>query len=325
MVGLPLFVLAHYLLNLPGFGQNAPDYIDSLGGKVDYWHPEKMPLKIFIVEDKRVPNYKSQFKDYVLQACKSWSSACQGKISFKFVQAEPCDIRISWTNDLNQLLQRGELGEARWENDRDGLFRATIKLLTVSEDGRRPISDQEAKLMSLHELGHALGLVKHSPYLGDIMNACIDFNFNTPVENLDLSARDKRTIFRLYTESEEIIDKLSAESSDPHVKLMRLCFRADKLLQEEKYETAFVLLERALKIDPNCQQAQNAMASCCFDQGMDFYSAGNYEIALDRLERFLTLCHSLHFEDSPQYSQAKQSISRCKSKISEKRNAGPGK
>lgn len=300
----------------PALGDQAPaDYTANLGGKVEYWHPNKMPLRVFLDANPNVPNFKPKFKDYFLGACQSWSEASQGKITFKFVDKDQADIHVNWTNDISQLLQKGELGEAQWESDPRGMYHASIKLLTVSEDGKRPIGDQEAKLMCLHELGHALGLVKHSPYLGDIMNACIDFNYSTPIDALTLSQRDKNTILKLYTEGDALVEKLSAESDDPRVKLMRLCYRATNLLQEEKYDAAYILLDRALNIDANCVQALSAMSNCCFEQGMDYYVNGDFARAIQRLERFISVANTLKM-DNPQINQAKETISRCKSKLS---------
>ncbi|MBX9689049.1 MAG: matrixin family metalloprotease [Candidatus Obscuribacterales bacterium] len=298
----------------------ASDYADSLGAKADYWHPEKMPIRVMIVADPRVPNYKPQFRDFFIGACQSWSEASNGKITFKFVQAEPCDIKVWWTNDLKQLLNKGELGEAQWENDPDGMYRANIKLLTLNEDGSRGINDQEAKLMCLHELGHALGIVKHSPYLGDIMNACIDFNYSTPLDQLILSPRDKATILRLYTEGDALLDKLCAESADPRARLMRLCFRADKLVQNEKYEQAYPLLDTALSIDPRCTPALSSMSNCCFEQGMDAYSAGNYELAVSRLSRFIETSKALNYMNNPQIAEAMESLNRCKAKLNQSKS-----
>ena len=311
---IPLLSALLLLYSGAARAEDPGDYINNLGGKVDYWHAEKMPLKVFIAADAKVPNFKPQFKDFFIGACKSWSDASQGKVRFKFVQSEPFDIYVSWTNDVTQLLQQGELGEASWDTDPNGMYQARIKLLTVSQDGKRPITDQEAKLMCLHELGHSLGLVKHSPYLGDIMNACIDFNYSTPVEQLVLSQRDKNTILRLYTEGDAIVEKLSSESPDPRVKLMRLCYRATMLLQEEKYDAAYVLLDKALTIDPKCVQALSAMGQCCFEQGMDYYSNGDYKNAIARLERFVACASALKM-DSPQIEQANESIKRCKAKL----------
>ncbi len=300
---------------------NGTDYVDSLGAKVDYWHAEKMPLKVLIVADPRVPNYKPQFKDFFMSACQAWSNASQGKVTFKFVQAAPYDIKVSWTNDVNQLLSKGELGEAAWKNDQDGFFEATIKLLTVAQDASRPINDQEAKLMCLHELGHALGLVNHSPYRGDIMDASIDFNYATPLEQLVLSDRDKKTIFLLYANPDVVLDRLSQAASDPRSKLMRYCFKAEKLLRDEKYDAAYDVLDQALTVDPKCVQALGSMSSCCFEQGMDCYANGDYAKAISRLEKFQSVSSLLKtvdgfaFNSGPQFTEAKEAILRCKAKL----------
>ncbi len=313
------FFLVAYLTCLPGVQafESAADYVDSLGGKVNFWHPEKMPLRVFIQIDLGVPNFKARFKDYFLDACKAWAEASGQKISFKFVEKAPYDIRVYWTSDTTSLNKEGELGESSWSSDQNGLYQAVIKLLTIGLDGRSPISDQEAKLMCLHELGHALGLAKHSPYPSDIMAACIDYNYNTPVSALHLSERDKRTIFRLYDEGDELVEKLSAASGDPQAKIMRLCFRASKLEDEGQFDTATVLLERALAIDPQSKPGLRLLGSITFAHGMELYEKGDYSRAKERLEKFLDTCIKLKSEDRSLISQAKETIGRCKSKLKE--------
>lgn len=299
----------------PAKARLASDYVENLGGKVEYWHAEKMPLKVLLLEDRAVPYYKPEFKSFFLDACRDWSAASGGKIQFKFVSSEPADIVVSWTDDFESVLKGGELGETNWQYDENGLFRATIKLLTLADQGRRPISPQEIKLMSLHELGHALGIAGHSPYAGDIMVACIDFDFNAPLSSLGLSSRDKNTIARLYNDGKKLTNELSLKSNEPDAKLMRLCLRAKSLMQEGKFDAAYVMLEKALKIDPKSSQALNGLAACTYEQGLLFLRSGSYELAEKRLSRFLEICPQIGMQPSREYFRAGRALQFCRSKM----------
>lgn len=293
----------------------ADDYLHAMGEKVEYWHQEKMPLKVWIQSDTRVPYYRKEFRDFAIEAMKAWTDAAGGKLSFSIVNSEPADIVVSWTEDHRRVLSSGELGETSWQYDQDGLMKANVTLLTVADQGSRPISLLEAKLIALHEIGHALGLARHSPYPGDIMVACIDFNINTPINSLGLSRRDKNTISKLYKGGGPLIEELGSKGKDPSAKLMRLCLRAKSLLQEGKFDPAYVLLQRALKLDPESPQALSAMAACCFEQGILLSQAGNYGAATLRLEQFIEICPKLNMERSEESLRARKVLYFCKRRM----------
>jgi predicted Zn-dependent protease len=66
--------------------------------------------------------------------------------------------------------------------------------LTVSVLESRPVTDNLIRLISLHEIGHALGLIGHSHNPADIMF----FSESLVDEKRDLTERDRKTLARLY-------------------------------------------------------------------------------------------------------------------------------
>ncbi len=70
---------------------------------------------------------------------------------------------------------------------------AKVRICTIDRETGKPLSEDDMKKTSLHELGHALGLRGHSSNNHDIM-----FYSVSPTVWPVLSKRDKATLFRLY-------------------------------------------------------------------------------------------------------------------------------
>ena len=106
------------------------------------------------------------------------------------------DIVCSWTSDPSQLSKRSESGETQVFVGPEGVIQnAKIILLTLPITSLRAVSDNLIRLVSLHEVGHALGLLGHSQNPADVMF------FSEPLtdERKELSTRDSKTIVRLYS------------------------------------------------------------------------------------------------------------------------------
>jgi predicted Zn-dependent protease len=59
----------------------------------------------------------------------------------------------------------------------------------------RPVNDNLIRSVSLHEVGHALGLTGHSRHPTDVMF----FSESLVDDKRELSARDRKTLVRLYS------------------------------------------------------------------------------------------------------------------------------
>jgi predicted Zn-dependent protease len=75
------------------------------------------------------------------------------------------------------------------------LHSGTIKILTKSFSSVLPLTDNRIRYISLHEIGHALGLSGHTDNPEDIMFLSTSFKD----EWRELTPRDARTIQRFYS------------------------------------------------------------------------------------------------------------------------------
>ena len=117
-------------------------------------------------------------------------------MTFKFVDdGEGADILCSWTSDPSKLPSRANDGVTEVHTDETGLIQtATVLILTDPTIDVLGRSDKDIKSVSLHEIGHALGLDGHSPNPADIMF----FGGGLADSKRDLTARDRQTLMRLY-------------------------------------------------------------------------------------------------------------------------------
>jgi predicted Zn-dependent protease len=177
-------------------------------GGAKLWPAKRMPLKVHIQSGDGIPGFKPGYAEILRTAFDEWSKASQGKVTFRFVDnGADADIRCSWTNDPSKLQNRAERGETLFLSDRNGVMQAArVVILTVPLIERHGVTDNQIRLISLHEVGHALGLSGHSPNPVDVM-----FFGESPADiKRDLSERDRQTILRLYA-----LPNASSGSSSP--------------------------------------------------------------------------------------------------------------
>lgn len=177
--------------------ENVKDYYAAITrGGAKLWPARKMPLKVHIQSGDGVAGFKPKYAEILKEAFDEWSKASQGKVTFKFVDnSADADILCSWASDSSQFKNRSEGGETLFVADSTGLMEgAKVVILTVATTGAHGVSDNEMRVICLHEVGHALGLAGHSPNPADIM-----FFGATPADSKkDLSERDRQTLLRLY-------------------------------------------------------------------------------------------------------------------------------
>ncbi|MBX9568215.1 MAG: tetratricopeptide repeat protein [Candidatus Obscuribacterales bacterium] len=213
---------------------NKPDYIDELSNdQKQRWSANRMPLKIYLKPGDGVPGYKPGYGQALEAALQDWIRALDGKMSIEKVDNQnKADIVVKWTNDLKEGVNRSEGGDVRYSATAAGIDHADVTLLTLDPSPTVKLNDSLVYWISLHELGHGLGIVGHSRNPGDIMY------FSAPQKvDPQLSSRDIQTIRRLYSEQLE--------------NWMTLNDQGIKLMHEQKFDEAIAKLEKALRLKPD--------------------------------------------------------------------------
>jgi hypothetical protein len=155
--------LAIGLSFLSGYSAVAADHFN--------WPKSRLPIPVCIVSGKSVPGYRPQLESILKQAFDDWMIASAGKIQFVFVDKLDGGqgITCQWTNDRAKLTSTVEDGETIVVPDAEGITSAKILLLTVPPKAMATLTDNYARRVALHEVGHALGIAKHSSSASDIM------------------------------------------------------------------------------------------------------------------------------------------------------------
>lgn len=178
------------------FANANDDYLPQMLTRgVSRWPRERLPITVYIHDGTSVPGYRDSFLKILKQSFEDWSVASDGLVGFKLV-GSPAEARLQcfWTNKLEDLGNAAEAGDARVTLDQDGICKAQIWLLTQPISKSVPLSDNFLRLVSLHEIGHGLGLAGHTSNPEDIMFYSATFKDSWRT----LSGRDSRSVKRLY-------------------------------------------------------------------------------------------------------------------------------
>jgi predicted Zn-dependent protease len=175
------------------------DYVSSvIKPQKMTWNVDRMPIKVFVASGTETPGFKPEYADLVAPACNDWASPLQGKISFKFVNdRKNADITVDWAHDMTKAVDCEEGGQARYFGQAGHLTHVDIMLLTIDPSPTVKLTAARVSWILHHEIGHALGLVGHSPDPDDIMY----YNCSPTVmaKYAELSKRDQNTIAKLYS------------------------------------------------------------------------------------------------------------------------------
>ncbi len=172
-------------------------YPEATPQGVHRWPASMMPIKVFVRPGTNVPFYKPEYDDILKRAFSDWMAASQNRVQFQFVsRPEAANIECSWIADPGSLANAAEAGETRLALNSTGIVHATVMLLTVPLVAALPITDNRLRVICLHEIGHVIGFTGHTRNPDDIMF----FSNRISDDWRELSARDKNTLIRLYSE-----------------------------------------------------------------------------------------------------------------------------
>lgn len=160
------------------------------------WPPTAMPLKVFINHGNNCKGFVPEFETALINSFLTWQNATRGVLRFVPVDnPRVADIECAWTDSTKKLSLAAEGGEARIETCGAAIYHVTITLLTrIPDEPSDRLTVSLLQGISLHEIGHALGLDGHSDNAQDIMYC----STNPNVEHPQLTQRDINTLYLLY-------------------------------------------------------------------------------------------------------------------------------
>lgn len=156
-------------------------------------------IKVYIAQAKNLHGYQPNFPSTVRKSFEDWAAHSK-KLSFQFVDnKKDADIDCFFTNDFRLVDSPSEAGETRELFDTSGKFKhCTIVLMTENATSNITPGAADIRAVALHEIGHASGLMGHSPSPADIMFCTAPDD--TEVRYPQLSNRDLNTMTKLYSD-----------------------------------------------------------------------------------------------------------------------------
>lgn len=195
-------------ISTEGVGESLNEIANDYLGKVlslgiCIWPKSAMPIKVFIEPGAKVDGCSDAFKDALIHCFDEWANESGDRISWQLSSQEAdADIVCQWTSNPREEFKENNIHSQAWTNwhtipGKNGvrlMNHAIIKICTKNAVSGKPASLQFLKAACLHEVGHALGILAHSPVYEDVMFASEPSSLPT----VKLSVRDSATLKRLY-------------------------------------------------------------------------------------------------------------------------------
>lgn len=184
-----------YILN--NIGEN---YIEQVPGEsgIIRWDLKKIPLKIYIQSDTIVPSY---YRTQIINSLQQWQLSAEF-IKFAFtdkpskaellIKIKPTPKNICDNNSCRYVTGYTE------PKYKGNILKKMEITLYSTEPGGNFFSDKQIYNTSLHEIGHALGIMGHSYSKSDLMYMETKFYSPDKTSFNYLSAKDLNTIRLLY-------------------------------------------------------------------------------------------------------------------------------
>ena len=256
------------------------------------WSSSHSPLKVYIGSGIKAQGYKTEYQGIMTDAFNNWAIASQDKLKFDFVaKPEGADIACVWTNDYSQVSSPAEGGEAQVHSTQEGIDHVKIVILTADPTPDSPLNQNQVRAVCLHEIGHSLGLLGHSPQPSDIMFCTMP----AADSKIAISPRDVDTIRKLYSPEVQVAMKTakpgasvltnSGVASDPNAAVQE----GAQLVATHAYAQAIEKLEAVLKVDPSNVVARENLSKAYNDYALDLDSKGKAQEAESLLKKAMGL------------------------------------
>lgn len=247
------------------------------------WMRKKFPLKVYVPSDEiasETANYKDEYQNILKESFADWEKSSEGAVAFQFVDApEQANIECLWVDTVEKLAKPTECGETRAAvHKRDGIIHAKILLLTRRSD-LPPFSSKEIRHTCLHEIGHSLGLLGHSPEATDTMYFALPITYNVG----RLTNRDTTTLKNLYKQKL----KISHEPQLANLPNNSIALNEDgiQMMESDNLDEAVEQFKKALKINPELQSAKQNLSACLQKIASKAAKKGHLEKAAETMKK----------------------------------------
>lgn len=189
---------------------DAEDYFEDtlVKEKILHWSGTNRIIKIYTPPASSFEGWKPAYAESLERAFRTWQEILENQVQFEFVKKEiDADVIINW--HVNNRQQIGDTFFSRYGNT---LTNADINF-HLKDENNNFLTPETFYRISLHEVGHLLGIVGHSQNPIDIM-------FPTLTYTAKPSARDIATIRKIYAQTPDITNPAGKTLSEYRQELL---------------------------------------------------------------------------------------------------------
>ncbi len=215
-----------------------------------------MPISVYLVNADLKPNYI----DDLNYALKEWQDGSSGILSFEIVdKPDKADILISWFNKIEESYREHPLGMTELHRINKDKYYVEMQICLRDPITAKPLSDEQMKIVLLHEIGHAIGLWGHSKDKDDVMYYASD--------KLHLSENDILTVKTLYSHSnnypiyELTISAIKEDMAQNPMDANLHYLLGTVYIDQKDYISGINSLRKCLSLNPEYYKAHIALAS----------------------------------------------------------------
>lgn len=270
------FILSHVGAN---YIQQVP-YQD----KILRWDTKTFPLKVYIDETSNIPSY---YLTNVHQAFSTWTDATNGMINFEFVNSPAnadIDFRFINKNNSNCSTENCQyvLAYAIPTVSGNKLKKFDIRFSEKDNNGN-VFNPEDIYLATMHEIGHALGIMGHSFYEENLMYPSnVEENpLYSKYRARGITLEDLNTLRLLYAFKPDISNGVFSEDELKKLIYPPVILGDKKEINNKKIEQAKQYINQAPDL-PNGYM----------DLAVAYYELGNYQEAASNLDKALNLTYN---------------------------------
>jgi hypothetical protein len=158
-------------------GTYIPEILLARDSSLMRWRPRSRPLTVWVQPRPELDDWGTEYVDAVSEAFMAWDAVQLG-VGFRMIpDSADAEIHVTWIPRFNEQIS----GRTRWTHDNaDWIVSADIVLAVHHQQGDR-LDRSAMKAMTLHEVGHLLGL-DHTRNTGSIMAPRVRIRDLAPID-----------------------------------------------------------------------------------------------------------------------------------------------
>lgn len=246
--------------DLDKYKDNYLDYVLTGDGDIKKW--ASFPLSVYVEPNKH--------RDAALKAFKQWQDKSKNLVSFTYVNdPDKAKIVVKFKDKLESTSTKESFiaGYSKPQYEGIHLSKSDITLLTFDPQTKTELDDNFIFATTLHELGHSLGFVGHSPNSNDVMCASSE----TP--KVELTTRDINTLNVFYRIDQKTF--LARKTGQTDLKLQQALDYIKKFPEKsigwsnlgdiysnkKMYSDAIISYKKAIAIEPDKANLHGLLAT----------------------------------------------------------------